>query len=42
MLEIDPAKITEELVVFIQGAFAKAGFSRAVIATSGGEIPQPV
>ncbi len=36
MLPFDPLKTTETLVGFIKNAFAKAGFSKAVIALSGG------
>lgn len=36
MDSIDPEKITNELISFIKNAFAKAGFSRAVIGLSGG------
>ncbi|MFZ5845604.1 MAG: NAD+ synthase, partial [Patescibacteria group bacterium] len=36
MLTIDPAKTAEQLVKFLQDSFQAAGFTRAVIATSGG------
>jgi NAD+ synthase len=36
MNSIDPEKITQELVGFLQNAFANTGFSNAVIALSGG------
>lgn len=36
MLPIDPAKVADELTAFIKDAFAKQGFSKAVIAVSGG------
>lgn len=36
MLTIDPQKTTEQLVAFLKTSFTKAGFSRAVMALSGG------
>lgn len=36
MISIDPKKTANELIEFIQNAFQKAGFTRAVIGVSGG------